>query len=400
MGQCCVTDDSPPIESQVSEEIKKELEQDSTTTYKILFLGPGGCGKSTIFKQLRCQYNQGFTEADRVNAKEGISQYIIEAMQSLLEINDDELLSPNGLESANVISALDTKVIIDETIVKHIQILWNENCIKATFEKEAKLKQDASCAYFFDNLSQIWDPNYMPSDKDMLLQRRPTTGLIEQKINQNKEGCTFLLVDVGGQRNERRKWIHHFEFVSCVLYVASLSAYDEAMFESPMNSMEDSIKLFHEQINSHWFEKAVVFLVLNKSDIFKEKIKKISLSQCFNKSKNKNNDNNENANNTDKDDSLEMEYSHYNNIPFNYEYNEDLLWNNLNDDEKYNKNLEFIKEVYLAQNVTYRDRKIHVYVTCAYDKDGMKGTFDQITDLMKREGKTMAHSKQATAERN
>jgi hypothetical protein len=35
------------------------------------------------------------------------------------------------------------------------------------------------------------------------------------------------MVDVGGQRNERRKWIHAFEGVTAVIFVAAISEYDQ-----------------------------------------------------------------------------------------------------------------------------------------------------------------------------
>ena len=39
------------------------------------------------------------------------------------------------------------------------------------------------------------------------------------------------LVDVGGQRSERRKWIQCFDDVKAVLFVAALSGYDMTLFE-------------------------------------------------------------------------------------------------------------------------------------------------------------------------
>lgn len=45
--------------------------------------------------------------------------------------------------------------------------------------------------------------------------------------------CHFRLFDVGGQRSERRKWIHCFGDVKAVLFVAALSAYDMFLFEDP-----------------------------------------------------------------------------------------------------------------------------------------------------------------------
>jgi len=49
-------------------------------------------------------------------------------------------------------------------------------------------------------------------------------------------GCVMCvlccrLVDVGGQRSERRKWIQCFDDVRAVLFVAALSGYDMTLFE-------------------------------------------------------------------------------------------------------------------------------------------------------------------------
>lgn len=40
------------------------------------------------------------------------------------------------------------------------------------------------------------------------------------------------MVDVGGQRSERRKWIHCFENVTSIIFLAVLSEYDMMLFET------------------------------------------------------------------------------------------------------------------------------------------------------------------------
>ena len=91
------------------------------------------------------------------------------------------------------------------------------------------------CNYFFEskNLDRISNPEYLPSKDDILLARIPTTGMSEQIISipDNGQYRKFQIVDVGGQRSERSKWIHQFDIVTAVLFIASLSCYDQFLFE-------------------------------------------------------------------------------------------------------------------------------------------------------------------------
>jgi len=90
------------------------------------------------------------------------------------------------------------------------------------------------------------------------------------------------MVDVGGQRSERKKWIHCFEDVTAVVFCVAMSEYDQTLYEDEnVKRLDESVKLFDEICNSRWFSETSVILFLNKSDIFREKIKKRDLSVYF-----------------------------------------------------------------------------------------------------------------------
>ena len=79
----------------------------------------------------------------------------------------------------------------------------------------------------------------------------------------------FRIFDVGGQRNERRKWIHAFDNVNAVVFVAAMSEYDQVLFEDEtQNRMEEALQLFDQIINSKWFKTTSMILILNKKDLF------------------------------------------------------------------------------------------------------------------------------------
>lgn len=42
---------------------------------------------------------------------------------------------------------------------------------------------------------------------------------------------TYSMFDVGGQRSERKKWIHCFENVTSIIFCVALSEYDQVLLE-------------------------------------------------------------------------------------------------------------------------------------------------------------------------
>lgn len=90
------------------------------------------------------------------------------------------------------------------------------------------------------------------------------------------------MFDVGGQRSERKKWIHCFEGVTAIIFCVALSGYDLVLAEDEeMNRMIESMKLFDSICNSKWFVETSIILFLNKKDLFEEKIARSPLTICF-----------------------------------------------------------------------------------------------------------------------
>lgn len=82
---------------------------------------------------------------------------------------------------------------------------------------------------FFNKLDALWDPSYTPSDQDIIRCRAKTTGIVETVFHLGP--LTYRMFDVGGQRSERKKWIHCFDSVTSILFVVAISGYDQCLAE-------------------------------------------------------------------------------------------------------------------------------------------------------------------------
>ena len=128
-----------------------------------------------------------------------------------------------------------------------------------------------TCSSYFDNIARIAAPDYMPNDQDVLRSRVKTTGITETTFIIGD--LTYRMFDVGGQRSERKKWIHCFENVTTILFLVAISEYDQLLFEDEtVNRMQEALTLFDSICNSRWFIKTSIILFLNKIDRFKEKL--------------------------------------------------------------------------------------------------------------------------------
>ena len=82
---------------------------------------------------------------------------------------------------------------------------------------------------FFESLDRLFVPNYMPTDQDILRSRLKSTGISETLFDLG--ALTYRMFDVGGQRSERKKWIHCFENVTALLFLVAISGYDQCLVE-------------------------------------------------------------------------------------------------------------------------------------------------------------------------
>jgi GTPase SAR1 family protein len=278
----------PKIQStnnQIDKNVRKRAEEEAKVR-KLLLLGTGESGKSTVFRQMIKLFGKGFSQMDREHFKTPIRENVIEGIHKLLEVAKKEEISlkAENEDAAKYIEGkfeyLSQYPQLSKETADVIVKLWSDPALKEAYGRRAKGQVFDSCSYFLDKVHEVAEEKYLPSDEDLLKVRVRTTGILQEEFD--VKGLKLRMIDVGGQRNERRKWIHSFEDVTSVIYVTAVSEYDQKCFEDEeTNRMEESLKIFGETMNSNWFERTSVILFLNKRDLFEDKFSRVPLKDYF-----------------------------------------------------------------------------------------------------------------------
>ncbi|VDN55666.1 unnamed protein product [Dracunculus medinensis] len=311
---------------------------------KLLLLGAGESGKSTIVKQMKIIHETGYSDEERKAYRPVVYSNTIQSMMAIIRA-----MGEDARQFFLLAQSCDEGELPPELAVC-MKRLWADSGVQECFMRSREYQLNDSAPYYLNYLDRISQPGYVPTQDDVLRTRVKTTGIVETHFTYKD-----LMFDVGGQRSERKKWIHCFEGVTAIIFCVAMSEYDMRLAEDDemtffkilllfqifFNRMVESMKLFDSICNNKWFTDTSIILFLNKKDLFEEKIRKSPLTLCF------------------------PEYSGTNTYEEAAAYIQ-LQFENLN------KRKDGQKEIYS-------------HFTCATDTNNIRFVFDAVTDIIIKE---------------
>ena len=246
---------------------------------KLFMCGTGGCGKTTFRKQLRSIHG-GFSATQRKESAPTIIDNLIQGARALVEfaakqhpdtVGSASDMSPLARAARRVLKIEEPMTEIPDDLADDLKALWASSEIQDALARRNEFQLEDCVLEFYPEFVKSYPawggPDWIPSESDCVRARVRSTGVAEEHFV--IEGVTFHIFDAGGQRSERRKWIHYFDKVSAVLFMTSLTGYAEVLFEDAnQNSLVESLHLFADIANSKWFRLTPIVLFLNKHDLF------------------------------------------------------------------------------------------------------------------------------------
>ncbi|XP_004399328.1 PREDICTED: guanine nucleotide-binding protein G(i) subunit alpha-2 isoform X1 [Odobenus rosmarus divergens] len=345
-GMGCTVSAEDKAAAERSKMIDKNLREDgekAAREVKLLLLGAGESGKSTIVKQMKIIHEDGYSEEECRQYRAVVYSNTIQSIMAIVKAMGNlqiDFADPSRADDARQLFALsctaEEQGVLPEDLSGVIRRLWADHGVQACFGRSREYQLNDSAAYYLNDLERIAQSDYIPTQQDVLRTRVKTTGIVETHFT--FKDLHFKMFDVGGQRSERKKWIHCFEGVTAIIFCVALSAYDLVLAEDEeMNRMHESMKLFDSICNNKWFTDTSIILFLNKKDLFEEKITHSPLTICF------------------------PEYTGAN---------------------KYDEAASYIQSKFEDLNKRKDTKEIYTHFTCATDTKNVQFVFDAVTDVI------------------
>jgi len=165
-------------------------------------------------------------------------------------------------------------------IAADVFLLWQSDAVQKAYSRRSEFWILDGADYYFGRCRDFAAKGFAPSEEDIIMARARTTGIILTEFA--SDNVSWVVVDVGGQRSERKKWINCFDDVKAVLFVVNLSGYSSVLFEDEKrNRMHEAMDLFEQVAAEKVFLKTPIFLFFNKKDLFEERLKVKPLKECF-----------------------------------------------------------------------------------------------------------------------
>ncbi|KAI0005345.1 heterotrimeric G protein alpha subunit 4 [Russula compacta] len=268
-----------------AEKSLREARQKMASQVKVLLLGSGDSGKSTILKQMRLIHRVPFSSQEVESFRQLIFNNLTHGLKYVLESMEDMELevSPENREYIELVEGandLRDGEAFPRQFYEPLRLLWNDKGVQQAWDRGNEAALPENLAYFFSDLDRLFLPDYVPTEQDIVRCRARTIGITETVFQLRDH--EMLMVDVGGQKSERRKWIHCFQDVTSILFLVSLSGYDQCLVEDKdANQMQDAMTIWDSICHSQWFKSTSIILFLNKDDLFQAKIQHSDIKTFF-----------------------------------------------------------------------------------------------------------------------
>eukprot|EP01121_Diplochlamys_sp_Union-15-3_P014061 TRINITY_DN4446_c0_g2_i1.p1 TRINITY_DN4446_c0_g2~~TRINITY_DN4446_c0_g2_i1.p1 ORF type:complete len:366 (-),score=59.33 TRINITY_DN4446_c0_g2_i1:6-1070(-) len=260
-------------------------------TLNIALAGIARSGKTTLSKQLRViHFEEPFSERELENFKDILKYNVFSGITSLIkQITDtkeslkqiDDKANRKFVEQFLKLSWEDFQKQLPD-LVPDILKFWEDKGVRLYVAENSieDIERESQLSYVITRVTDIAKPEYLPTVNDAVRARQRTTGFTVLEFNTmyTNPKMHWKLYDMGGQMTERKKWDGILnDNTKAIIFCVALDEFDRISDENPEETFLDEavnvFKIIASKV-AQFEEPITLFLFLNKTDLFRNKLTK------------------------------------------------------------------------------------------------------------------------------
>lgn len=256
------------------EDAALQAQRENAPTENLLLLGISNSGKSTVNKQICHFFKSPVTKEEKLAAIHFIRKNALETLQTVIGWSRRQEIDLG--EAADAARSLECT--FSEDIGEEVAAVWANETIKGSFQKwEVNAKVVMTAPYFLDQASVVWSNEYLPTEDDLVRASISTCGISNRVVWTGESN--IHLIDVGGLRGERGRWVSVFPNTDILVFTVDLSNYDQSLVEDKKkNAFSESVDVFKGLMRLPFFATCKCCVFMTKDDIFRKKVLEVDMS--------------------------------------------------------------------------------------------------------------------------
>ncbi|CAH0018994.1 unnamed protein product [Clonostachys rhizophaga] len=245
---------------------------------KILILGASQSGKTTLLKRIQYFLDEEPTKEERAVWADTIRAHVIHETLMALDFmkEDGTLLQYPDINKPHIATLRNNERCELRNVEAAIFSLWKDKVFLEGFHWSYRT-QPANIKQLADRISSLADS---ATTQDILQVFVRTTGVHEISMYYNYR--SFQICDVGGNRSQRRKWIHAFPNASVIIFTADATSYSKVLCEDEdVVRVAEELTLFGSIAEDRRFANNRLVLMLTHMDHLTDILVRVPVTDCF-----------------------------------------------------------------------------------------------------------------------
>lgn len=274
-----------------SDAIDRALQEEATTLRretKLVMVGDFNSGKQLVMHQMKVLFAEGYyskdQRADYCYAVRSTVRLLIHSIIDLLKDTGIALSPELNQHFAVLLTEVENTDILNipPEVVPAISAIWFSPEFSSLYIRNFEIDFPQYASYFAQEVARIANPDYIPSEADIIRLNRDLGGIKEVRFHWDELSVHLFNINGHIPGQFQKRWFHQLENATSLVYTVDVSRYDHPhLGQAAQSQLLYDFNAFESWATNPKFANSSIILLLNNFSRFCDKLQHLPLQTFF-----------------------------------------------------------------------------------------------------------------------